>query len=201
VTRVTESETESRSDSQTEESQVKRLKTIAAILAVALVLAIAVAAWLFVQKGDAEDKADTAEAQLSDLDEADLAARALLHDMTTYDYQHADEMYDWLDQLGNSDVKKQTVSNAKRFEKVVRITKASSEGEVQESASRLGPDDSVVVILFVHQTITEDRSKSTKTEDQWATFTMVPGDTQSGWLAQDVQLSGIPNPDGTVTQQ
>lgn len=197
MTRVTESQTES----HTEDSQATRFKTLAAILAVALVLAVAAAVWLYVQKGDADDKADAAEAQLDDLDEADLAARELLHDMTTYDYKHVDEMYDWLDQLGSSDVKKQTASNATRFEKVVRISKASAEGEVQESASRLGPDDSVVVILFVHQTITEERTGSTKTEDQWATFTMVPGDTDSGWLAQDIQLSGIPNPAGTVSQQ
>lgn len=186
------------------DAQDRRFRILSAVLAVALVLALAVAAWLFVQKRDADDRADKAgrsATELSHLQDADLAARDLLVDMTTYDYQHVDDMYDWLDQLASSDVKKQTASNEKKFEKIVRLTRASAKGEVQESAYRPGPEDgSVVVILFVHQTIT-DRTNQKKTEDQWATFTMVPGQTKSGWVAKDIQLSGVPNPDGTVTQR
>lgn len=195
MTRVQET-----TDPTTPDPTTRRFQLLSIVLAVALVLALAAAAWLYVQKGDADDKADTAEARLGDLQDADLAARDLLVDMTTYDYQHAGDTYDWLDQLASSAVKKRFASREKDIEKVVRLGKVTAKGEVEDSAYRPGPEKgSVVVIAFVHQTIT-DRTKSQKVEDQWATLTMVPGDSDSGWLAQDIQLSGIPNPAGTVTK-
>ena len=193
MTRVTEG--------RTEESQLKRFKALAAILAVALVLAVVTCGLLLKGMKDAQDQRDDAKATLGDLDSAEGAARELLVDMTTYDYTSVDETYDWLDQLTNSDVKKGLEANQDKLEKIVRIGKVTAKGEVQESAYRPGADgSSVVVVAFVHQTIT-DKTGQHKSEDHWATLTMVPGDTESGWMAQDVQLSGIPDPSGTVTQQ
>lgn len=182
------------------DSQLRRFQLLSVILAVAVVLALVALVLLYRAKEDADDKAADAKAQLGDLDSAESAARDLLVDMTTYDYRHLDEAYDWLDELTNSDVKKNFVDHKSDFEKVIRLSKASSKGEVQESAYRPGADGkSVVVVAFVHQVITEHVKNTQKAEDQWATLTMVPDG--SGWAAQDIQLSGIPNPDGTVTQQ
>lgn len=181
--------------------QEKRFQLLSAILAVALVLALVAAGLLFKAWHDAEDERDHAKARLGDLDSAEAAARELLVDMTTYDYQHVDHTYDWLDQLTSSEVKKNFEKSKDKIERVVRLGKVVAKGEVEESAYRPGADGkSVVVVAFVHQTIT-DGSDHQKTEDQWATLTMVPGDSDSGWLADNVQLSGIPDPAGTVTTQ
>lgn len=184
------------------DSQLKRFQILSAVLAAAVVLALVAMFLLYQAKQDADDKADAAKGRLGDLDAAEAAARELLVDMTTYDYQHLGDTFDWLDQITNADLRKSLGSRKDDLEKVIRLGKVTAEGEVQESAYRPGADDkSVVVIAFVHQTIRDDSHQGAKTEDQWATLTMVPGDSDSRWVAEDIQLSGIPNPDGTVTQQ
>lgn len=194
MTRVEETQTV-----QTD-SQLKRFKALAAILVVALVVALVAVGLLVKGLNDARGERDDAKDRLGDLDAAEAAARELLVDMTTYDYKTVGATYDWLDQLTNSAVKKNFEDRQKDIEKVIRLGKVTAKGEVEESAYRPGADGkTVVVIAFVHQTIT-DKTGAEKAEDQWATFTMVPGDSDSGWLAQNIQLSGIPNPAGTVTE-
>ena len=181
--------------------QEKRYRLLSAILAVALVLAVVAAGLLLKAVHDARAERDDAQDRLGELDSAEAAARELLVDMTSYDYRQVDDTYDWLDQLSSSEVKDDFEKSEAKLERVIRLGKVVAKGEVQESAYRPGADGtSVVVVAFVHQTIT-DGSGSQKTEDQWATLTMVPGDSGSGWLAQDIQLSGIPDPAGTVTTQ
>jgi hypothetical protein len=181
--------------------QDRRFKLLSVILVVALVLALVGGGLLFKAWHDAERERDDAKDRLGELDSAESAARALLVDMTSYDYRQVDHTYDWLDQLTNSDVKTNFAKSEDKIERLVRIGKVVAKGEVEESAYRPGADGkSVVVVAFVHQTIT-DGSDNQKTEDQWATLTMVPGDSDSGWLAANVQLSGIPDPAGTVTTQ
>lgn len=168
----------------------KRYRTIIVVLAAALVLAAVALGLMLKAKGDADERADAAEDEVAGLAAAESAARELLLDMTTYDHTDLDEVYDWVDQLSDDELKDRMSANEDAFKKIVRLSKASAEGEVVDSAYRANEDGSVTVIAFVRQEISDAEADEPKLDEKWATLVL---EEQSGeWRVSDVQLSNIP---------
>lgn len=172
----------------------KRYLTVILILAVALVLAAVALGLMLEAKGGADDRARAAEDQVDGLVAAESAARELLLDMTTYQYTDLDEVYDWVDRLADDELRDRMTANEDTFKKIVRLSKASAEGEVVDSAYRTNEDGSVTVIAFVRQEIRDAESEQPKLDEKWAT--LVLEDRSGEWLVSDVQLSNIPQGSG-----
>lgn len=182
-------------DGDTDELK-KRYLTVIATLAAALVLAAVALGLMFKARGDADDRADAAEDEVAGLAAAESAARELLLDMTTYEHTDLDEVYDWVDRLSDDELKDRMTANEDTFKKIVRLSKASAEGEVVDSAYRANDNGSVTVIAFVRQEIRDAESEQPKLDEKWATLVL---EEESGeWMVADVQLSNIP--EGSTAQ-
>jgi Mce-associated membrane protein len=186
VRRVTGATTSGEKDGQT-----LRYQYLVVVLAVLLVAAVVVAGLLLKAKGDAEDRADAAEEETAAVEAAHEAARDLLVDMTSYDYQDLDEVYDWIDRLTNADLKAKMTANEEDFKKVVTIARATAEGEVVDSAYRANEDGSVTVIAYIRQEIRDAEHEGFKTDEKWATLVLV--EDGGTWLVDDVDLSNVPS--------
>lgn len=178
------------------EALKKRYLTVIVALAAALVLAAVALGLMLKAKGDADDRADAAEDEVAGLVAAESAARELLLDMTTYEHSDLDEVYDWVDRLSDDELKDRMTANEETFKKIVRLSKATAEGEVVDSAYRANEDGSVTVIAFVRQEISDAESEQPKLDEKWAT--LVLEEESGGWMVSDVQLSNIP--EGTAGQ-
>lgn len=182
-------------DAGTDEHKLRYLTVIVA-LAAALVLAAVALGLMFEAKGDADDRAAAAKDEVAGLVAAESAARDLLLDMTTYEHTDLDEVYDWVGRLSDDELKDRTTANEDTFKKIVRLSNATAEGEVVDSAYRANEDGSVTVIAFVRQEIHDAESDEPKIDEKWAT--LVLAEESGEWMVSDVQLSNIP--EGSAAQ-
>lgn len=179
---------------QPADAQLRTYRNVIVLLIAVLTAAVALTVWALVRDPGTEPADDAAT--LSDLEAADESARALLVDMTTYDYRELEDEYGWLDQLTNAELRAQMEERVADIEKVVRVGKVTAKGSVERSGYRANDNGSVTVIAFVRQQITDRSNEGRKLEEQWATLTMV--DDGGDWLVDDIELSGVPQPGGTT---
>lgn len=137
---------------------------------------------------DAEGKIATYEAGPSARD----AAEEILLEITSYDYRELDKEYAWLDSFATDELRTRYADQVPRLKKVIRLSKATAEGEVVQSAYETRSSSEVTVLAFVRQAIRDSVNKRAVIEEQWATLEMVLDDGE--WLIGNIDLVTVPPP-------
>lgn len=184
-------------------NQLTRYVLLIGLLGGALALALGLLVWQAVtgddspseedgssQPSDTDDEVAAGTVGVPELEAAESTAREFLIDLSTYDYQDLDELYDWLDQIADENVRESMSASQDDFTEIVRQSQATAQGEVVDSAYRANSDGSVTVLAFVRQTITDQQSTGYRLSEQWATLVLKPGD--DGWAIHKVDLADVP---------
>jgi Mce-associated membrane protein len=163
-------------------TSARGLRWVVLLLTVALVAAL-VALGLVVRDLRHERDLRTAGEQ------ADKAARAAVVAMTTYDYQHVEDDFGWVDSAGTASFRKRYAEISAPIKKLVVQLKAKASGTVIASAPRVESTDHVEVLLFVDQQITNPGESKPSIDQPRVTMSMVKRDGR--WLVDDVELKSL----------
>jgi hypothetical protein len=180
-----------------DQEQREKLYQLIIVVAVGALIATLVAVvWLIQGKNSAQDDRDQAEEDLAAYasgPEAQAAAEEILGEIISFDHRDMEDEYDWTKYLANDDLRSDYEDNiAPKFRKVILRTKATADGEIVQSAYNIVDDDTVNVLAFVRQRLTDVDNKDGVLAEQWASLTMVrDGD---GWLIDKFDIVSVPPP-------
>lgn len=148
-------------------------------LGLLLVLALAAAVvfgWLYLAQSSEE----------SDRNEALATARAYAVTVTSYDYKDMEgSIADAIDGA-TGEFKDQYAGASDALRALMTETKATATGQVLDAAVLSAEDDSVTVMLFVDQKVTNAGTKKTKVDRNRVLLTMEKHDDR--WLVSDLKL-------------
>lgn len=168
---------------------------ILVILGVLIATFVAVV-WLVQGKESTQEDLDEAEDQLASYTagpEAQAAAESILGEIISFDHRRMDNEYDWTRYFADGDLRADYEDNiAPDLRKLILRTKATARGKVEQSAYNIIDEDSVEVIAFVRQRITDVDNREGVLAEQWASLTMIrDGDV---WLIDKMDIVSVPPP-------
>jgi hypothetical protein len=174
--------------------KVYRLIIVAAVGA--LVATLVAVVWLVQGKNSTQDELDRAEEDLASYvagPEAQAAAESILGEIISFDFRDMDDEYDWTKYLADDDLRSDYEDDiAPRFRKVILRTEATADGEIEQSAYNIVDEDTVNVLAFVRQRLTDVDNPDGVIAEQWASLTMTrDGD---GWLIENIDIVSVPPP-------
>lgn len=181
-------------EEQDRREQVQRLVVVLLIGALAATFVAVV--WLVQGKNTTQDELDEAERDLAAYaagPEAQAAAERILGEIISFDHRKMDREYDWTKYLADEELRADYEDNiAPKFRKVIKRTKATAAGEIEQSAYNILDEDSVNVLAFVRQRLTDVDNPDGVIAEQWASLTMVrDGDD---WLIDRIDIVSVPPP-------
>ena len=179
-----------------QEQREKLYRLIIAVAVGALIATLVAVVWLVQGKNSTQDDLDRAEEDVASYaagPEAQSAAEAILGEIISFDHRKMDGEYDWTKYLADEDLRADYEDSiAPRFRKVILRTKATADGEIEQSAYNIIDDDTVTVLAFVRQKLTDVDNKDGVLAEQWASLTMVrDGDD---WLIDKIDIVSVPPP-------
>jgi Mce-associated membrane protein len=168
---------ESDAGTKMQKSKVPKVaKTAAAVIAVTTIVSAAVLSWLW---KDQRDK-DNAERQ------ALAAAVRFMGVLTDVDGTKIDENFDRTVDGSTGEFKDMYVKSSAQLRRALVENKASAHGVVVESAVRSATTDTVEVMLFVDQSVSNVSAPEPRLDRSRVEITMQKVDGR--WLASKVQL-------------
>lgn len=157
----------------------RRPTVVAAALAVALVVALGVAAWLVLSGREAQQRADAVA-------EATSVARERAVQLTSYTGETFDADTAWARTGATSRFAREYAEANEPVAEVARRVEARAAGDVVEAVGRAVSSDEVQVLLFVDQTVTRGSDGTRSTERSRVVMTMTR--QEGAWLVDDVVL-------------
>lgn len=172
----------------------KAYRLIIAVLGALVVVLGFLAVWQFQGKNSAEDDAKEVEASYTAGPDAQADAERILHEMISYDYREIDDEYEWTRYLADGELRDDYENKIiPKLQKLIRRTKAAAEGEIKDVAYNIVDDDTVKVLAFIRQNLTNvDTPRSGVIDEQWARLTMVRDSDE--WLIGDINIVSVPPP-------
>lgn len=153
---------------------------LAVVLALTAMLVVAlVALGVAVNHGDDGSVAEAESAALK-------AARSSAVSMTTYDYRRLDADYSWVDDGATAGFAAQYRDANKPLRGIIEKLKATARGRVIDSAATAQDPDTVRVVMFIDQRITNKSNEQARSDKSRVVITMVRRDGR--WLVDDVSL-------------
>ncbi len=180
-----------------EVEQREKLYRLVIVVAVGALIATLVAVvWLVQGKNSTQDDLDRAEEDLASYaagPEAQAAAESILADIISFDFRDMEDEYDWTKYLADDDLRSDYEDDiAPRFRKVILRTEATADGTIEQSAYNIVDEDTVNVLAFVRQRLTDVDNQDGVIAEQWASLTMTrDGD---GWLIENIDIVSVPPP-------
>lgn len=159
----------------------RRMRTLAALLAVALIVTLA---GLLLLWRHADGLAE-AEALATAEQEATRAATDVAVAMTTYDHRSLEEDFAWIEEDGTAEFEDTFLASTRPIRGLIRKTRATAEGRVTDAAGTADDPGRVTVLLFVDQVIERPGQEPTA-ESTRVVMHMV--DQDGRWLVDDVEL-------------
>ncbi len=185
---------EKATEDQERTDQVHQL--VVMVLIGALVATLVAVVWLVQGKNTTQDDLDKAEQDLASYaagPDAQAAAEAILGEIVSFDHRAMDDEYDWTKYLADDELRADYEDNiAPKLRKVIVRTKATAVGEIEQSAYNIVDDDSVNVLAFVRQRLTDVDNPDGVIAEQWASLAMIrDGDD---WQIGRIDIVSVPPP-------
>lgn len=181
-------------EEQVPREKVHRLVILA--LVGALVATWVSVVWLVEGKSSVEDDLAEAEDDLASYaagPDAQAAAESILGEMISFDHRDLDDEYEWTSYLADSELRADYEDDiVPRLSKVIRRTKASADGEIDQSAYNIVDEETVNVLAFIRQRLTDVDNRDGLIAEQWASLTMVRDD--GDWLVGKIDIVSVPPP-------
>ncbi len=163
------------------------------VLVVVLVVTWAAVVWLLQGKNSAEDDLEDTKASYASGPDAQAAAERILGEMISFDYRDIDDEYAWTKYLADDELRGDYEDNIiPKLRKVITRTKATADGEIEQSAYNTIDGDTVTVLAFIRQKLTDVDNKKGVLAEQWASLTM--GRDGDDWLIDNIDIVSVPPP-------
>ncbi|GAA3530505.1 hypothetical protein GCM10022234_29620 [Aeromicrobium panaciterrae] len=147
------------------------------VLSLLLALVVGALAYVLLRPGN-----DDTSARRDALEAATTAAI----DLTTYDHDHLDRDFAWVDDRATASFAKEYAAANKPLRAIITKLEAHAVGTVVEASATMQDSSRAKVLLFVDQTITNGTDDKTRTERNRVVMSMVKRD--GTWLVDDVEL-------------
>ncbi|MGA8256216.1 MAG: hypothetical protein WB767_06530 [Nocardioides sp.] len=121
--------------------------------------------------------------------DAELAARAAVEQMTTYDYRTVDDDFTWVEDAGTEQFQTYFEDAGADSKRVIEALKATATGTVVDSAATAIDATHVKVLLFVDQEISAAKQNGAKLDQPRVTMQMVLQDGR--WLVDEVAVNNL----------
>lgn len=185
-----------RSVDRDQEQREKVYRLIIMVAVGALIATLVAVVWLIQGKNSTQDDLDQAEDDVASYaagPEAQAAAESILAEIISFNHRDIEDEYDWTKYLADDDLRSDYENNiAPKFRKVILKTKATADGEIAQSAYNIVDEDTVNVLAFVRQRLTDVDHEDGVVAEQWASLTMVrDGDD---WLIDEIDIVSVPPP-------
>jgi len=168
---------------------MSRSRLLVGGLALALVAALVAVVLLWLDRDDADERAESTAGLVDASVAAEQVARDAVTRMTTYSFQTVDEDFTWVEDVGTEKFQENFAGASKEAVALVKTLKATAVGTVIDSAATAADDDHVKVLLFVDQEIRSQGEKGTKLDQPRVTMQMVRQDGQ--WLVDEVRVNNL----------
>jgi Mce-associated membrane protein len=174
---------------------VDRTRLLVGGLVVALIASLVALVLVYRDRGEAEDRAASADALVDASVAAEKVARDAVTRMTTYSYRTIDDDFAWVDQVGTDRFQENFGGAVEDSVTYIKSLKAQAVGTVIDSSATAADADHVKVLLFVDQKIRSDQETRPGLDQPRVTMQMVREDGE--WLVDEVQLNNLVSSQGS----
>lgn len=176
-----------------QDQREKVYRLIIVVLVGALIATLVAVVWLVQGKNSAQDDLDGTRDAYGAGPDAQAAAEAILGEMISFDHRDLDDEYAWTRFLANDELRADYEDDiVPKLRKVIRRTKATADGEVDQSAYNIVDEETVHVLAFIRQRLTDVDNRSGVIAEQWASLTMTRRDGE--WLIDEIDIVSVPPP-------
>lgn len=159
--------------------RLRRPQLSTVVLSTALVAALALAGWLYLDKRENDA---VAGARVEAVAQARTAAVAL----TSYDHESLREDFDAVRDLATDPFASQFDKASERLTAVLEKYEGTAQGKVVRAAVSSAARDRVEVLLFVDQTVTSSLQQQPRVDRNRIAMTLVR--TDAGWRVSEAEL-------------